>query len=334
VIRSFALADMLLVYSLQRSDTLLAIEHILTHPRSPLWLALTSPWPWAGVGVATYVARSREQGQASAGFVQLLKRPARPEADLLHLSPALAVEPDCQQATPALWRQLLAHSCNEAAQFGIERVYVSIPDGGPEQTCLSDANFRLYTRETIFRLEQIAEPEASNEPAGYRWQLPQDSWALQRLYMRSTPHLVQQAEGALGGRAGSPRLTWWEPERWRGLVWAPTGEVHGAVQVHTGRAGHWLRIVGANSLTARELRGLVGQGLCLLLATRRKWGGDPIPIYATVRDYDAGLSGALTGFGFAPFVDRARFVRHTLSACLKPLVALPVRDTTREVAAH
>src|SRR5450759_4302817 len=88
MIHPFALADILLVYRLQNDGVPLAIEHILSHPRPPLWLALTAPWPWAGRGVATYVLKERSQGrQQMRGFVQLLKRAARPEADLLHMAP-------------------------------------------------------------------------------------------------------------------------------------------------------------------------------------------------------------------------------------------------------
>src|SRR5665811_1099759 len=94
MIRPFALADILLVYRLQNDGVPLAIEHILSHPRPPLWLALTAPWPWAGRGVASYVLKERSQGRQMKGFVQLLKRAARPEADLLHIAPAHAVAPD------------------------------------------------------------------------------------------------------------------------------------------------------------------------------------------------------------------------------------------------
>jgi hypothetical protein len=332
VIRPFALVDILLVYQLQRGDTPLAIEHVLTHPRPPLWLALTAPWPWAGVGVATYVLRSH--GQAGAGFVQLLKRSARPEADLVHIAPALPHETDSGASALPVWRQLLAYCCEDAARSGIERVYASIPDGGPEQSCLGEANFRLFTRETIYRLASV--PRVSKSmAAGYRQQSPQDTWSLQRCYTQTTPLLVQQAEGALSGRAGSPPLSWWEPERWRGVVWAPAGEVRGAVRVHTGRAGHWLHILGANTLSAREIRGLVEQGLRLLRSDPRTWHRASIPVYATVRDYDTGLSGALTGFGFAPFTDRARYVRHTLGTATKRLpVVLPLREPANEVVVH
>lgn len=335
MIRPFGLGDIFLVSNLQRNDTPLAIEHILTHPRPPLWIALTAPWPWVGAGVATYVLRLRGRSQpASAGFVQLLRRSARPEADLLHLAPAMPIVSDCDcvQDPLPVWRDLLSHACDEAALNGIERVYASIPDGNPEQSCLAESNFRLYTRETIYRLAELPEVDGGL-PVGYRRQRAQDSWALQRLYTRGTPILVQQAEGALTGRVGSPPLSWWEPDRWRGIVWTPAGEVRGAVQVHFGRAGHWLRVFGAESLTAREARGLVEQGLHLLNDGHRSRRRASLPVYATVRDYEFGVSSALAGFGFAPFTDRARYVRHTIATCRKPvLLNLPVRKPIKQVA--
>jgi hypothetical protein len=36
----------------------------------------------------------------------------------------------------------------------------------------------------------------------------------------------------------------------------------------------------------------------------------PAPVYVTVRDYETGIGSVLTGFGFAPYAYRARFVRH------------------------
>ena len=116
---------------------------------------------------------------------------------------------------------------------------------------------------------------------GFRPQAPSDSWALQRLYMQGTPRLVQQAEGALTGEVGSPTLSWWEPDRWTGAVWEPAGEVRGAVQVHLGRAGHWLRATGAGAMAQREQRSLIAQGLRLI--ADRDGGGRSVPVYVTVQ---------------------------------------------------
>jgi hypothetical protein len=320
-IRPFSPTDVLLVHRLQRSSVPLAIEQALTHPRAPLWVALMAPWPWAGLGVATYVLEDSSHGPPVAGFVQIMRRAHRPEADLLCLAPALTAAAGGEPAAEAIWRHLLAHCCQEAARHGLQRVFASAPGEGPEQGSLRAAGFSLYARETIYRLAATA--TGSRMAAGFRPQLPQDSWALQRLYARSTPRLVQQAEGATVGEVGSPPLTWWEPHRWHGIVWVPAGEVRGAVQLHLGRTGHWLRVWGVNELSAAELRELLAQGLALAGADRTERHDASLPIYAGARDYEIGLGAALVGLGFAPFTDRARFVKHIVAAVREP-VMLPV----------
>jgi hypothetical protein len=318
VIRPFGLNDIWLVRRLQRSGVPLAIEHVLTHPHQPLWTALTAPWPWVGVGVASFVLDERSEGERLTGFVQLMKRAARPEADLLHLAPgASSVSDDDAAETHIIWQKLLSHCARAAASHGLQRIFASTPEGCPEQYYLREASFSLYARETIYRLAAV--PPGGGTLVGFRLQKPQDSWALQRLYTRGTPRLVQQAEGALTGQVGSPPLSWWEPGSWHGVVWEPAGEVRGAVQVHLGRAGHWLRIWGGNEVSARELRSLIEQGLRQIDMLRRV--RRPIPVYVTVRDYEIGVRGALTGFGFAPFMERARFVKHTVVAARVPALA-------------
>ena len=330
MIRPFGLIDILLIRSLQRRSATLAIEHILTHPHAPLWIALTAPWPWAGFGVATDVLSERTQERQLAGFVQLMKRTARPEADVLHLSPALPSGDGRDRVAEEAWHSLLDHCVLSAAGHGLQRIFASIPDGGPEEACLKDVGFSLYTRETIYRLALV--PPAPPPAVGFRAQGPQDSWALQRLYTQSTPKLVQHAEGAITGAVGSPPLSWWEPDDWHGQVWEPAGEVRGAVQVHLGRAGHWLRLWGATTLAAREVRGLIEQGLRMVALARNRRGARVLPVYTTIRDYEAGLSSALTGFGFAPYTDRVRFVKHTVAAIREsvPATALSPLEATQK----
>ncbi len=327
-IRPFSLSDIWLVRKLQRNGMTLAIEHALTHPHQPLWTALTAPWPWAGIGVATFVLDGLSDGHRVVGFVQMMKRPARPEADLLHIAPAVSVAEAGYPTAEQAWQQLLHHCTLAAAGHGLQRIFASTPIDCPEQASLKAAGFSLYTRETIYRLETA--PEGGAPAPGFREQGPQDSWSLQRLYVRNTPKLVQQAEGAVSGEVGSPMLSWWEPGSWRGLVWEPAGQVRGAVQVHVGRTGHWLRVWGANELAARELRALIAQGLAHLTAVSRS--RRLLPVYVTVRDYEIDLAGALIGFGFAPFADRARFVKHTLATAREPhAVPLPVREVRQEI---
>lgn len=331
MIRPFGLTDILLVRRLQRRSATLAIEHALTHPRDPLWIALTAPWPWAGFGVATYVLAAAPGSAGPTGFVQLMKRATRPEADILYLAPALPAGEERDEATEMLWHALLEHCVSSAAGHGVQRIFASIPDGGPEETCLKDAGFSLYARETVYRLAVV--PPAVSRAIGFRSQGPQDSWALQRLYTRSTPKLVQQAEGALTGDVGAPPFSWWEPDSWRGVVWEPAGEVRGAVQVHLGRAGHWLRLWGANVLPSREARHLIEQGLRLIAEAQGAGKPTALPVYTTVRDYERDLGAILTGFGFAPFTDRARFVKHTVAPVRAAVAApaLPALEPTQKV---
>ena len=363
MIRPFGLHDIWLVRRLQRSGMTLAVEHMLTHPHQPLWTALTAPWPWAGVGVATFVLdetlpRQSVHGQQLQGFAQLLKRASRSEAELLHIAPAvMSAEPDEEEAlygraaigvgandglsydrvAEAVWSRLLAHCSFAAATHGLQRIYASTPEGCYEQTSLKQAGFCVYTRETIYRLATV--PKAlpftpGLRGQGLRPQHPRDSWSLQRLYGRSTPRLVQQAEGALSGsssgvEAGTPILSWWEPNDWQGWVVEPAGEVRGAIQVHRGRAGHWLRVLGADELSTREVRLLIEQGLRILDKAAPFQDGRGSPVYVTVRDYEINLGGALVSFGFAPLMERARSVKHTTAVVR---VAEPVPTAVRELA--
>lgn len=333
-IRPFSPTDLLLVRRLQHNSVPLAIEQALTHPRTPLWVALMAPWPWAGMGVATYVLEDSSHDPAVAGFAQIMRRAQRPEADLLCLAPALSTPTAGEGVAEAIWRPLLTHCCQEAARHGLQRVFASTPGDGPEEAVLRAAGFSLYARETIYRL--AAAPSGARVLADFRPQMPQDGWAMQRLYSRSTPRLVQQAEGAVTGEAGSPPLSWWEPDQWRGIVWAPAGEVRGAAQMHLGRSGHWLRVWGVNELSATELQELLIQGLALADAGRPEQQGAPVPIYVGARDYEVGLGTALIGLGFTPFTDRARFVKHLMAAAREP-VTLPVATLEarqQEVAVH
>jgi hypothetical protein len=334
------------VRGLQRSGVPLAIEHMLTHPHEPLWTALTAPWPWAGVGVATFILNERLSTGRRSGFVQLMQRSNRPEADLLHIAPALHVSGEGEYRQGETWNRLLDHCTVAAASHGVQRLYASTPAGSVEQDYLKQVGFCRYAHETIFRLASA--PPPGGALVGFRPQRPQDSWALQRLYLRTTPRLVQQSEGTArhNGVTGGPLFSWWEPADWQGVIWEPAGEMRGAAQVHVGRRGHWLRIWGANELSGRELRALVEQGLGLIRKPQtHSWRrglnglrrGDPtrfnMPVYVSVRDYEFGLTSALTGFGFSPYMDRARFVKHTVALVREPiLMPAATRELRREVA--
>ena len=88
-------------------------------------------------------------------------------------------------------------------------------------------------------------------------------------------------------------------------------------------------VCGARAgLAVRELRALIEQGLRLITSDRSQKTRRALPVYVTVRDYEMGVSGALSGFGFAPYLERSRFVRHTTSPVREPL---PVSRSAVEV---
>jgi hypothetical protein len=83
-------------------------------------------------------------------------------------------------------------------------------------------------------------------------------------------------------------------------------------------------------LASRELRSLIEQGLrTIAVASRRK--RNALPAYVTVRDYEVGLSSVLTGFGFAPYASRVRFVKHTTATIRRPDAAMVPNAETKVV---
>ena len=114
-----------------------------------------------------------------------------------------------------------------------------------------------------------------------------------------------------------------------------------------------LRAVDASVLreAGRHTPSLIEQGLALIhRSSRRSWrqglrhlrrdGGPGVtttrlsmPVYVSVRDYESGLPSVLTGFGFSPYMDRARFVKHTVALVREPmLMPAATRELRREIA--
>jgi len=57
-----------------------------------------------------------------------------------------------------------------------------------------------------------------------------------------------------------------------------------------------------------------------------------LPIYIGVREYHGGLSTILTDYGFAPFTDRAKMVKHVVQWVRNPAPLLaPALENIREV---
>ncbi len=304
MIRPFQFGDFLLVHSLRRQTTKLNASLALSQPHSVLGAALTSIFPWNDANVSTYVLQQRQHDLARNGFLQAQKRPGRPESDILLLAPAL----DATQGHPAIWEKLLSHYSDEATKQQIARIYADVPDQPLLINTLMHVGFRVYARQTIWRLpahriERFTHPSA----ATVRPYQKQDDWALQRLYAQVTPAPVQQAEGLqVDQDLAPPILDCWQPFQHSQYVVEEAGEVAGCIRIGYGSQGIWLQI-WQNSLATNgeHLQHLVAFGLTEI----RRQGMVRLPIYVGVRDYQGGVGSVLADYGFAPFSDRAKMTK-------------------------
>jgi hypothetical protein len=143
--------------------------------------------------------------------------------------------------------------------------------------------------------------------ATVRFRTEADDWALTQLYAHSVPDFVQQAEGWQGLTGERvPILRNWLAERGLTFVLANGLSVVGAVQVAAGSNGSWLHWWADPLAPSTEV---VEQLLCVGLSVIRenRWR---TPVYLTVADFQGGLSPLLADYGFAPFSDRVKMVKH------------------------
>ncbi len=300
VVEQFGLRHSPLLLGLAKNTERLDMVHALTRPRHPLAVAMLAPFPWRGLGVATYIVRAAA-GHVTPGFAQVLKRPDRPESDILALAPDLAHSGPPADAT---WSQLLLRLTHDAGYHGVQRIFVSAPADGREVELLRHVGFAPYTQETIYRWEpsNALAPVANGD---VRPQRPGDAWALQRLYHAATPPLVQQAEGSAESESSGLAPAWWESGlQAQGVVVYRAGNLASAVQMVSGPAGHWLRLWSAGEEPG-GVNLLLEHCLAQLAAERQRR-----PVYLALRDYQGGLQTLLREFDFRPYLRRTRLVKH------------------------
>lgn len=328
MIRPFQFGDFLLIHSLRGQTTKLNASLALSQPYSVLGAAFTSIVPWNDAKVVTYVLQQRQHDLARNGFLQAQKRPGRPEADILLLAPAL----DATQGHPAIWEKLLSHYSDVATKQQIARVYADVPDQPLLINTFMHVGFRVYTRQTIWRLPAHATEACTKQAAAaIRPQQPQDAWDLQRLYAQVTPAPVQQAEGLHADAELIPSiLDWWQPFAHSSYVLEEAGTVRGCIRIGYGIQGIWLQI-WQNSLAVStdHLQQLLGFALTEIRQRRML----RLPVYVGVRDYQGGVGSVLADYGFAPFLDRAKMVKHLVQWVKQVApVFMPVLEARPEIA--
>lgn len=326
MIRPFRVGDIFLIQRLSGQATRLNTIHALLQPHSALKAALTAVVPWNEAKVTTYVLQQNGHDLARTGFLQALKRPGRPEADVIMLAPAL----DNAWGHPAVWEKLLSHYSNEAAQQRIARIYVDAPDQPLPVTTFTHVGFRVYSRQTIWRLISYRAPAPVRMRTGsIRIQTKTDEWALQRLYTRMSPTHVQQAEGMLSDNTVKPPiLDWWQTSIRKSFVFERNGEIQGCIRIAYGRRGVWLQLwIDAHHPDNDCINQLIGWSLTVI-----HQDGVNVPVYIGVREYHGGVGAVLTDYGFAPFTDRAKMVKHLVQWVRNPAPLLaPALESVREV---
>lgn len=312
MIRPFRFSDSLFLQRLTSRSAPLQLERQLTQPYSPLWAALGAPLPWHGSGAATYLHIPNEIIPKIEGFIQAIKRPARAEADITYIAPLLS---DDVQAD-VVWSRLLEHVAAEAGEHGIQRLYLCITSDDPGCEVVSNSGYTPYIRETLFRLASIPQIDSSQEtPPQIRPQREADSLALQRLFSRYSPPVVQKAEGMFTSNDDAPsplalRL-WWQPENIEGVVFEEQGEIIAAVHIQHGNSGHWLRLFGDPN-APEVMEALLDYSLKTLSRHRDH------PVYCAIRPYQSRFGPLLRAQNFTPEQEITRFVKHTTSFIKRP----------------
>lgn len=304
MIRPFRLSDLFLIYRLQRQGVWLDPRHALIGYAPSAWAALSAPLrSWSG-GSATYVSRV-----AGGGIIQMRPRPGRPEVDIVFLAPTL----EGNEEIAALWRRLLFHCVQQAGEWQVQRLFVSVLEDAEETLSLfRQVGFVPYTREEAYCLEQSTGIAVAPRSHQVRPLTSVDSWALQKLHAAITPRLVQQAEGGGASQAGDPPLTWWAPGRWERMALVREREIAGLVLVETGWSGHCLRLWG-DFHEDTEVLALLERGLAALAAYPRR------PAYCLIREYQSGVRAPLAEHGFHPAATWSCLVKHTVVRAREPV---------------
>jgi len=317
LIEPFRLGDTFLIQRLGRQATDLNAVQALLQPRTPASAALTVVIPWGKAKVATFVLKQPGHRLIRAGFIQVQKRPHRPEYDINLLAPAL----DTPSGHPAIWEKLLSYTITEASQHQIERIYVDVPDQPLLVNSFAHVGFKVYARQTIWRLQDLgfdlqgldcADLNGAhlNGVATIRPVVDEDEWALKQLYAQVTPEPVKQAEcGDEHNGSTEPILYDLGSGFCSRYVLIEAGEITGALHLLRGEQGTWLSIwTDTLQLDGKRSRHLICFGLKIVQTDSLQ-----IPVYVGVSDYHGGLSALLNQLGFAPFTDRAKMVKHIVA---------------------
>ncbi|MGE5620476.1 MAG: N-acetyltransferase family protein [Sphingomonadaceae bacterium] len=215
--------------------------------------------------------------------------------------------------------ELLEHLASESARRGARRLFLVTPVDGETARIAHQAGFVNYATETLYSARL---PGATGEPdiRRARPRLRQDTPALFQLYNAAVPCRVRSAEAMtvdewLSLERGS-RL--WTPSlggRRQHFVWENGNTVVGWLQVTFGGKSQLMEL-----LVHPSEQSAVEEMLTYSLSQV----SSKVPVYFTVRDYQAGLGAALESRGFTRTADYLVFARQ-LAVRVPGRALVPVR---------
>jgi len=314
VIRPVHINDIFLIRRLGQQATTLNIIQALLQPRNAFWAMLTSAAPWNHARVMTYILDERHTTNY-LGFIQSRKRADRPESDLLLLAPAL----DHPQGHPSIWEKLIDYQIQKAIEQQLIRIYIDVRDQPLPVKILSQAGFTRYNRQTIWRLSKIdlsTIPDIIDRDRfdAIRPLAAEDEWALRRLYAQVTPLPIQKAEGNQTGDGNKLSiLAWGYPGIHHTFVLEKKNGLQGCIQIAYTDRGIWLQLwIDSYNPDTEPIHLLIQFALHYIQTTIPMQSSLERPIYIGVSTHQGGLNTILADYNFAPFIDRARMVRHIL----------------------
>jgi hypothetical protein len=206
-------------------------------------------------------------------------------------------------APEPVWEALLAHGVRAAGLRGVRRLFARVPVGHPIIDTMHQAGWVSYSRETVFRAEQLFAVLPSD--CDLRLQEPADTWAIHQLYAAATPRQVQEIEALTShvwDMDQSRRVS--RGIRQTGWLLEEGGELVAYARYTRGsRAGM------IDAVVPPEKGGHLGLLLDGVIAGPRR--GRARPVYCALRAYLMDLVDELTQRGFSPIGEQELLIRYT-----------------------
>ena len=309
MVRRFNLADILLLKRLQGQGVCLDGETALLWSPAPLWIALIDYFSLNEARSSTFVVDGSSTGRAVQGFVQAWDRADRLACDVVCIAPSLRGS----SAASQVWHDLLEHLSLDKGEHGMQRIFARLSEGEQGVDVFRQVGFSTYARRQIFRLERLSPDLHPSKDTLFRALEKGDAWGLQQLRSSLTPRLIQQAEGGIKGeRDCGGLLPWWRSREIKEYVLADGDEIRAYLRIVVGQEGHWLRIILRPEAVQQADR-ILSEALLMVSAYPSQ------PIYCSVREYEAGLQGALGELGFQPFASELLMVKQTTARAEVPV---------------